>query len=156
MNDRGDVETRRPSGPDDGWPREVRLRKRADFVRVQSQPRARFVARSFVLLVSPREEASPREEVSPGEEVSPREGEAPNTPRFGLVASKKVGGAVVRNRSKRLLREALRRRKHLFVGAFDVVLVALPRLADKKLVDVLAELDQLAPAVARRLRAISR
>lgn len=40
---------------------------------------------------------------------TPRQGEAsPRGVRFGIVASKKVGNAVVRNRVKRRLREAFR------------------------------------------------
>lgn len=44
--------------------------------------------------------------------------------RLGVVASKKVGGAVARARAKRLLREVFRQNRHLCVGSRDVVLVA--------------------------------
>ena len=37
-------------------------------------------------------------------------------PSVGFVASKRVGGAVQRNRTKRLLREAYRMNKELFAG----------------------------------------
>ena len=50
--------------------------------------------------------------------------------RLGVVASKKVGNAVHRNRAKRRLREAYRRQRDQFSGPYDVVLVArrgLPR-----------------------------
>ena len=77
-------------------------------------------------------------------------------PRFGIVASKKVGCAVHRNRAKRLLREALRHRKALFVGRVDVVVVALAQLVGARLADVVAELDRLAPVIERRVRTISR
>jgi ribonuclease P protein component len=44
--------------------------------------------------------------------------------RVGVVASRKVGGAVQRNRARRLLREAYRINRPDFHGALDVVLVA--------------------------------
>jgi ribonuclease P protein component len=42
--------------------------------------------------------------------------------RLGLVVSRRVGDAVVRNRVKRLLREVFRRRKGLLPQPLDVVL----------------------------------
>lgn len=49
-------------------------------------------------------------------------------PRFALTVSRKVGGAVVRNRVKRCLREVLRRvRPHGAPG--DVVVMATPKAA---------------------------
>jgi len=44
--------------------------------------------------------------------------------RLGVVASRKVGGAVQRARAKRRLREAYRLNRHRFEGAWDVILVA--------------------------------
>jgi len=44
-----------------------------------------------------------------------------NGPRIGLTATRKVGGAVVRNRTRRLVREAFRRHRDL-VGPWDVVI----------------------------------
>ncbi len=45
--------------------------------------------------------------------------------RVAFVAGKKLGGAVVRNRAKRVLREAARRARGPWPG-FDVVLIARP------------------------------
>lgn len=44
--------------------------------------------------------------------------------RLGVVSSRRVGPAVDRVRARRRLREAYRRHRNLFEGAFDVVLVA--------------------------------
>jgi ribonuclease P protein component len=44
--------------------------------------------------------------------------------RLGVVASRKVGGAVLRNRAKRRLRELFRLDRHRLSGKVDVVLVA--------------------------------
>ncbi|MDA8337657.1 MAG: ribonuclease P protein component [Peptococcaceae bacterium] len=46
--------------------------------------------------------------------------------RFGFVVSKKVGGAVQRNRVRRVLREACRLNGHLFPPGCDYVFVARP------------------------------
>ena len=52
--------------------------------------------------------------------------------RFGVIASKKVGGAVIRNRCKRILRSLMRDYiAHFFSQYFyDVVLIARKNLKD--------------------------
>ena len=65
--------------------------------------------------------------------------------RLTVVASRKVGGAVVRNRAKRLLREAARRVD--WHDGVDVALVARPGCGTAQLDGVTAELTALAGAL---------
>jgi len=44
--------------------------------------------------------------------------------RLGITASRKVGGAVVRNRVKRLIREVFRLHKEIFPRGCDIVISA--------------------------------
>ena len=48
----------------------------------------------------------------------------PGPSRLGVVVSRRVGNAVVRNRAKRLMREVFRRNQAKISGAFDLVLIA--------------------------------
>jgi ribonuclease P protein component len=51
--------------------------------------------------------------------------------RLGIAATKKLGGAVQRNRAKRLIREVFRRNK--IASGFDVVVVPKRELLDASL-----------------------
>jgi ribonuclease P protein component len=56
----------------------------------------------------------------------------PNSPsRLGVVTSGRIGGAVVRNRARRLLRETFRLHQHDLAGPVDLVLVGRPSIAGK-------------------------
>src|SRR4051812_50203174 len=50
--------------------------------------------------------------------------------RVGITVSRKVGGAVVRNRVKRWIRECVRRGRAAFSSQVDFVVVARPAAAD--------------------------
>ena len=45
----------------------------------------------------------------------------------GITVSKKLGGAVIRNRTRRRLREVYRLHEHLFTPGWDIVVVARSR-----------------------------
>lgn len=80
-----------------------RLSRSAEFDRVFRQGRS-HAGREFVLYVFPRAEEAP--------------------PRLGLSVSRKVGGAVERNRVKRLLREAFVLESERLPAGTDAVVVA--------------------------------
>jgi ribonuclease P protein component len=49
--------------------------------------------------------------------------------RVGFITSKKVGGAVQRNRARRLLRESMRSLAPLIESCWDIVVIARPAIA---------------------------
>jgi ribonuclease P protein component len=85
--------------------RRGRLSRSAEFERVYRQGRS-VGNRHFVLHAFPRG--------------------AGDGPRLGLSVSRKVGGAVERNRVKRLLREAFAAEAGRLPGDLDLVVVARP------------------------------
>ena len=62
--------------------------------------------------------------------------------RLGLSVSKKVGGAVVRNRSKRIIREAYRVYKSRLYTGNLIVISARTAIVGKKSTDVARELER--------------
>ncbi len=57
-------------------------------------------------------------------------------PKLGVVTSKKIGGAVERNRARRLLRESFRQHQHEFAQPVEIILVARNSIAGKNFADV--------------------
>lgn len=73
--------------------------------------------------------------------------------RFGFVVSGRVGKAVVRNRVRRRLREAIRRRLAQIEKGYDVVIIARPEVAvtsHDKLVEALDGLLRRAGVLANK------
>ena len=80
-----------------------RLLSRSDFEKVLSLGQKRRVDRSFILYTLPN---------------------GLNRKRLGIIASKKIGNAVIRNRAKRKIREAYRRLKYQIKPAMDIVVIS--------------------------------
>ncbi|HSD72191.1 MAG TPA: ribonuclease P protein component [Thermoanaerobaculia bacterium] len=74
---------------------------------------------------------------------------APSRPRLGLSVSRRVGGAVTRNRVRRRLREIFRRNRDIFGGrGGNLVVNARPSAAQASLAELL---DEYRTLVARSL-----
>jgi len=93
---------------DQRFPKRSRLRKRAEYLAVQGQGRS-VNSRAFVGLFLPR---------------------AAKPTRLGITTTRRMGNAVVRNRTRRLVREAYRRGILELPSGVDLVVIAKRRAAD--------------------------
>lgn len=103
------------------FPKTERVRKRSEYLRIQGQGQ-RFVLRHTLAFCSLGESGPSR---------------------LGITASRKVGGAVVRNRVKRLLREAFRLNKHDLPRGLILVFIAKPQAAQASFSDLCDDLSAL-------------
>lgn len=114
-----------------GLPKQLRIRLRRDYRRVQGRGRKLRQGALLCLFV-------------PGAD--------PHS-RIGITVSRKVGNAVNRNRVKRWLREAIRHERGDLRGTWDVVFIAHPRAAQANAADIRSDVRALftrIPATPRR------
>jgi ribonuclease P protein component len=114
-----------------------RIRKRREYRAIQGGG-ARAVLTHFVLIFRARDPA------------------AGSVPRVGVTASRKIGGAVQRNRAKRLVREAFRATRRLFPPDVDMVVIVRTALGTLRLDDVVHEWESAAGLIGRRIEAARR
>lgn len=119
---------RRPEGR---FPAAQRVRKRPEFQEIQSRAR-RVNTEHFCLLVYARDDDSGA--------------------RLGITASRRIGNAVARSRSKRLIREAYRATRDFWPSDIDLVVVARRAPDGLGLSEVVAEWEAAARQIARRIQ----
>jgi ribonuclease P protein component len=115
----------RIAGLSDRFRPQERIRRRADYLRIQKSG-ARMHGRFVTIIATPN-----------GQEST----------RLGITASRRLGGAAVRNRAKRLIREMFRRNKPDRPG-LDLVVIPKPDLLDASF----DALEQDFRAILQRLR----
>ena len=104
-----------------------RLRKRREFLEVQHEGR-KIHSRDLLILVCSRADTSQR---------------------VGITVSTKVGGAVQRNRVKRVLREVWRRHHRVLPEGLDVVMIAKRTAVDATLAELTVQFEELGRRLAR-------
>ncbi len=70
---------------------------------------------------------------------------APGSGEWAVVATRRVGGAVERNRAKRILREAWRQVSPQVTGDIDAVLMAREAIRGATTQDLVSEMTELLP-----------
>ncbi len=115
--------------------RDRRVRRRADYLRIQGHG-CRVTSKHFVFLLALRE--------------------SPGPARLGITVSRKVGTAVVRNRAKRLVREAFQHLPDLVPDGVDLVVIVRSMWTGAKMADVVTEWQGVARVLARQARLVLR
>jgi ribonuclease P protein component len=124
-----------------GFGRDRRIRRRSDFLRIQSEGE-RASTPHFVLLVTARQLSAD----------CPEPSKAPS--RLGVVVTKKVGNAVIRARIKRLCRECFRLWPDLVPDGVDLVVIARQGAGELGLADVRGEWSRARPGLLKRCSAV--
>lgn len=114
--------------------REQRLRRRPDFLRVQSGG-ARVTTKHFVFLMALRTPSEPT--------------------RLGVTVTRRVGCAVVRNRAKRLVRETFRQLSGRLPEGVDMVVIVRRPLDGLTTPDVIREWQGVENVLRRRAAGLS-
>ena len=102
----------------------LRLKSADEFERVRRDGQSH--AHPLVVLVARQRRPGELQRPGPNRAAGPA---ADDRPRLGFVAGKGVGGAVARNRAKRLLREASRGCAAVVSPGWDLLLIARKPLA---------------------------
>ena len=121
------------SGPPTGsyaFPKAVRLRRRAEFLRVQERG-LKISADLVLVLVLPNERAD-------------------GLTRAGFTVSSKVGNAVVRNRIRRRLRELYRHRREGMPKGLDMVFIARNSAATAEWATYVKAFDKVGAELKRK------
>ncbi|MGB0419956.1 MAG: ribonuclease P protein component [Limisphaerales bacterium] len=63
--------------------------------------------------------------------------------RLGVITSRRIGKAHVRNRARRMMRESFRHLQHKLAAPIDLILVARKSMAEKKQCEVEADLIRI-------------
>src|SRR5687768_3238150 len=112
----------------EGFPAAIRVRKRREFLAIQGAGAKHHLRHFLVFVVPPA--ARPAEERT-------------DAVRLGITVTRKVGCAVVRNRIKRYVREAFRRKRGSFTPGYDMVWVAKQSAASVGYAEVFAAMELL-------------
>ena len=118
------------AGNRERFPRSARLLRHADFERVYKQGRRHFAAHMTVFYL--------------------RRGEGEGF-RVGFTVGRGLGGAVERNRMKRRLREAVRRRRQCASAPADIVINPKKSLLTVEFTAVLQEVERAFGVIQQKL-----